>query len=252
MKKILIRLVIGVLALLVLAVVGVTLFLGQAVKKGVEVVGPQLTKVEVRLDGVSLSLLSGRVALKGLFVGNPPGYKTESAIKLGSAVVAAKPSSFFADKLVVQTINIQAPEITFEGGLKENNLSKILENLDAAAGGSGQTAPQTGASSGASKKLQVDELIVAGGRVNVTVNALGDKTLNVALPDIHLSNLGTGPDGITVADISEKLLKAILEKATEAAGKAAADAAVTAGKDAANKAVDQATKSVTDLLKKKK
>jgi len=35
-----------------------------------------------------------------------------------------------SDKLIIKTINLEAPEITFEGGLSGNNLSKILANLN--------------------------------------------------------------------------------------------------------------------------
>ena len=69
-----------------------------------------------------------------MFVGNPEGYQTPSAIKLGDIALAVEPGSLLSDTLVVDEINIQAPEITFEGTLSGNNLSKILQNLEAATG----------------------------------------------------------------------------------------------------------------------
>src|SRR6266567_1769011 len=104
MKKLIIR---GVVALLVLLVVAVGLsiyFLGSIVKKGVETVGPQITGTEIKLDSATLSLLSGSGKLKGLLVGNPAGFKTESAIKVGAVSVGIAPGSIFSDKVHVTQI----------------------------------------------------------------------------------------------------------------------------------------------------
>src|SRR6187549_3776815 len=115
MKKLIIRILIGLVILLILAVVAVGLFLDGAVKKGVETVGPMLTKVDVKLDSVSLSILFGSGKIKGLVVGNPEGFKTPNAIKMGTARVSIAPGSVFSDKIVVKSIRVEAPEITYEG-----------------------------------------------------------------------------------------------------------------------------------------
>ena len=137
MKKVIIGIVIAVVVLLIAVVMGVAFFLDSALKRGVETVGPMLTKTDVKLDGVSLSLFSGEGKIKGLLVGNPQGYKTPSAISVGSARLAVQPKSLFADKVVIKSINVQAPEVTFETDLKGNNLSKLLANIEAATGGGG-------------------------------------------------------------------------------------------------------------------
>src|SRR5215469_15189147 len=98
MKKILVRLCIVVIALIVIAVLAVHFFLDGAVKKGVEVVGSKMTKVDVTLDGVHISLLSGSGKITGLVVGNPDGFKTPHAISIVKAALALKPGSLLADK----------------------------------------------------------------------------------------------------------------------------------------------------------
>src|SRR3974390_655789 len=142
MKKILVRILIALLVLLIVGVLAVSLFLDSALKKGIETVGPMLAKVEVKLDSVSLSLLSGSGKIKGLFIGNPEGFKTPAAIQVGNASLALQPSSVFGDKVIIKSVLVQAPEITFETDLKANNLSKILANVEAATG-SGSTASKT-------------------------------------------------------------------------------------------------------------
>src|SRR5437870_11843405 len=90
-----VRAVIAVLVLLVLAVGLSIYFLGSIAKKGVETVGPQITGTEIKLDSATLSLLSGSGKLKGLLVGNREGFKTESAITVGSVSVGAVTGSAF-------------------------------------------------------------------------------------------------------------------------------------------------------------
>ena len=257
MKKWLIRVVI-VVFLLLIAVVGASIyFLGSIIKKGVETVGPQITRTELKLDSATLSLLSGSGKLKGLFVGNPEGFKTRSAIQVGSVSLAVAPRSVFSDKIHVTQVNVQAPEITFEGGLNGNNLSKLLDNVQASTGGADKGAPAKDTTS--SKKLQVDELLISAGKINLSVDAgvLGSKSATVPLPEIHLTGLGSGPDGITAGDLTTKILKEILQAAIPAAekavvdlGKSATDAVKDLSKNPAG-AVDKATRSVTDIFKKK-
>jgi uncharacterized protein involved in outer membrane biogenesis len=253
MKKIFFRLLLVLLVLLVAGAVAAHFFLDAAVKRGVETFGPKLTQVEVKLDAVKLSLLSGSGALSGLVVGNPEGFKSANAISVGSTSLALQPASLLSDKIVIKSIKVQAPEITFEQGLHGNNLNKIKANLAAATGGA--TKEETAKSGQAGKKLQVDDLVISGGKVRVSVTGLGGAT--VSLPDIHLSGLGTGPDGITPAELTKEVLNTVLDAAIKQAGTVVADLSKGAkyltndAENAATNAAGKVTKSITDLFKKK-
>lgn len=257
MIKLLFRLLIGLVILVVLVALGIHLFLDGGIRRGVETVGTMLTKVEVKLDGASVSLLSGSGKIKGLQVGNPEGYKMPSAIQVGQATLALEPRSLFADKVIIRTINVQAPEITFETDLKGNNLSKILSNLESATSG-GATSVDTNTPSGkkAARKLQVDDFLIRGGRIHVSVTALGGQSATVPLPEIHLTGLGQGPDGITAAELTKRVIQAIETEAVPAASSAVADlskqaANLTRGLGTnASGAIDSVTKGLGGFLKK--
>lgn len=260
MKKWIFRLFIGLVVLVILGVVAVALFMNGAIKRGVETVGPMVTKTDVRLQSVSLSLLSGSGKIQGLVVGNPEGFKTPSAINVGSASLALSPGSLLSDKILIKSINVQGPEITFETDLKSNNLSKLLANLEAATGGTQQEPARAPAppEAKAGKKLQVNDFLISGGKVHVSVTALGGKSVTVPLPEIHLAALGTGPDGITPTELTAKVLRTVIESASKEAATAVADigkGALVLGKDAvgatATNSVEKVTKSIGDLFKKK-
>ena len=262
MKKIIFRTLIALVVLLVLAVLAVGLLLDKAIKSGIETFGPKLTKADVTLDSVSLSLLSGSGTIKGLVVGNPQGFKTPSAIKVGTASLSLEPRSLLSDKIVVKSINVQGPEITFETDLKGNNLKKILANVQEATGGGGQepAKPQEPAQpkeAKPAKKLQVDDFVISGGKVHVAVTALGGQGATIPLPPIHLQDLGTGPEGITPGELAKKVLEAIEKGASQAAAGTVTDigkGALYMTKDPANtgsNAVKSVTKGIGDLFKKK-
>jgi uncharacterized protein involved in outer membrane biogenesis len=253
MKKLLIRLAIALVVVVILVVVAVGLFLDSAIKKGVETVGPQIARVDIKLAGVNLSLLSGSAKIKGLVVGNPEGYTTPNSISVGSTSVSVSPGSLLSDKIVVRSIRVESPEITFEGGLGGNNLSKILDNVNATIGSTDKKAPPETMSKEeqkAARKLQVDDFLITGAKVKVSVKGTGGFAAPVAIPDIHFTNLGQGADGITPAE----LFKKVIAKVTEGAVKAAAGEVTDIGKGAVNEAMKDIgkTKGITDIFKKKK
>ncbi len=257
MKKLAIRLLIAFLVLILLAVLAVRFFLDGAIRRGVETVGPMVTKVDVKLAGVSLSLLTGSGKIKGLVVGNPEGYKTPSAIQVGSASLAVQPGSIFADKVVIRSVDVQAPEITFETDLKGNNLSKIMANVDETTGGGAKTKPSDSAEKKAAKKLQVDDFRITGGKIHVSVTALGGQSVTVPLPEIHLSGLGQGPEGITAAELTKTVLQSIEKETVKAASGAVTDLSKQAANLTKNLGtnatgtVESVTKGIGGLFKKK-
>jgi hypothetical protein len=94
-----------------------------------------------------------------------------------------------SDKIVVKSVRVDAAEVTFEGGLGGNNLSKILDNVNAATG-AGQSAEPAAKDQKAARTLQVDDFLITGAKVNVSLTGMGAKSVTVTLPDVHLTNLG--------------------------------------------------------------
>jgi uncharacterized protein involved in outer membrane biogenesis len=251
MKKWILRIVLASGVVAAIAVFAVFYFLNDIVKGGVETVGPQLTKGEMRLAKAKLSPFSGQAQLTGLFVGNPQGWKTESAIKVGDVKVALDVRSALSDVVMIESILIEGPEITYEGGLGGSNIGKILENIEAFAGGGGEK-PAAESSSASSKKFKVKDIQIRGAKVHLSTAGLGGKALTVPLADMRLQNIGTDGSGVTAAQLSRDILKPLLASIT----KAAAEAATNVGgqlKDVTKGTTDQlnkTTEGIKSLLKK--
>jgi uncharacterized protein involved in outer membrane biogenesis len=246
MKKI-IRILLGVVVLLIVVAVVAFLFIGTIVKSGVEKVGPIVTKVPVTLDSAKISVFGGSGELKEFVLGNPEGYKTPRAIKVGKISVALVPSSVMKDKKVIRQIRVEAPEITYETDFKGSNLGKVLENVQGSAR-QDEKAP-TKDQQATKTKLQVDDFAIIGARVTVAASMLGGQGATLMLPEIHLKDLGTGPDGITPAELSEKVLSAIVNETSKAIA-ANTGKLGEGGKALGTSAVDQLKKSAGGLFKK--
>jgi hypothetical protein len=244
MKK---KILIGIGILLVLVLIGllaVGYFLGDIVKAGMETIGPKVTQTTLTVGSVQVGILTGSGGVKDLVLGNPDEYKAKApnAVSVGKAAVSVAPFSVLSDKIVIKSVEVRSPEITFEGNplTKNNNLQKIMDNVSAFTGGATAkpveiNAPAKGPAKPA-KKLEVDDFLITGAKVHFNGATL-------PLPDIHLTNLGTGPDGITAGDLVQKVLsevttatlKAVVESVSNL-GKGAADATKDAGKAIGNEA----------------
>ncbi len=243
-KKILIGIGIGLVAVIVIGALVVGFFLGDLVKAGMETIGPKVTQTSLTVGSVQVGILTGSGGVKDLVLGNPDEYKAKApnAITLGKAAVSVAPFSVLSDKIVIKSVEVRSPEIYFEGNplTKNNNLQKIMDNVSAFTGSASAkpvetNAPAKGAAKPA-KKLEVDDFLVTGAKVHFNGATL-------PLPDIHFTNLGTGPEGITAGDLTQKVLgeittatlKAVVESVSNL-GKGAADAAKDAGKTLGNEA----------------
>lgn len=259
MKKIFLVASIAVLVLIIAGVITTAVFLDDIVKKGVETVGPQIVKVPITLSEVHIGLTTGSAKVKGLVVGNPEGYKTPYAISVGLAEVGVNPFSVLSDKIVIRSIHVKSPEITFEGNpFGKNNLGAIMENVNSIAKSGGPVTTNTINKTDAkpAQKMQVDDFLITGAKVHVSLTGMVSKEMTLPLPDIHLTNLGRGGDGLTPTDLTRAVMSAITSATIKAVASAATDAGkglgslgMDAGKSAGTN-VDKITKGIRGLFGK--
>jgi uncharacterized protein involved in outer membrane biogenesis len=216
-KKAIIGISIGFVALLVAAFVASIFSLGSFVKNRIETIGPRVAQVGIKLDSADVWLLTGRARLKGLYVGNPPGCKSATAIKVGDISVRLNPLSALSEKIIIDSITVTSPEINLEGGLKKNNLTKIQQNVNdyvrnqaESSASESKPAASPAAAGKPGRKFQINELVITGSRLRIASLFSTGVSVTVSLPDIRLDNLGEGPGGITSPEVAQKALTALL------------------------------------------
>jgi hypothetical protein len=208
MKKVLIAGV--VIIVVIVGIIFLTLSnLGPIVKKAVNTVGPNITKTDVIVSDVSVSLFSGEAKVKDFFLGNPKGFKSAQAMRVGSIYVDIDESSITKNPIIINKIEIIAPEITYEKTKGSDNFQALLKNVQSSANAEKKAQSKPESKEGEAKKIVINNVIVKDGKVNLTMAALGGKEVTAPLPDIHLKDIGKEKQGATPAEAFEKIFASL-------------------------------------------
>ena len=240
------------IVLLVLLVAIASFWLDSMIKAGLETIGPRLTGTAVRLDHVRVSLLSGRGEISGLVIGNPEGFQTESAFKLADTRIHLYIGSIFSNRVVIDEIVIDSPDVTYERGRSGSNIDKIQKNVEAfgTSAPAGKRPPQA-VKENSQKKFQINRLAVKNGRIRLSTAFIEGKTVQISLPDIEIKDIGKGPKGATLQEVSSRVFAAIeadVSRAVASAGKNLAPELGKAG-GTAKEIAGQAGKTASDVIK---
>ncbi len=207
----LVRIVVLTVVIVVLVVVvAVGFFADRAVKAGIEAGGARALKVPVTLDKASVSIVGGRLGLKGLTIANPPGYQHETLLKLNDGKVAVNIKSLMSDIVNIKQIKLDGMEVTLEQkGVSGNNLQEVLDSLP--------KGPKKSEPSG--KKLHIDLLELSNVTVNAKLLPIPGKadTATIKLDPIKMENLG-GESDLDVAGLTAEVLIAVAGGITKQGG----------------------------------
>jgi hypothetical protein len=201
----------------VLVIIGVVVSglskIGPIIKYSVNTYGPGITKTDVKLGDVNVSLFSAQAKLKDFYLGNPKGFKSPEAIKVGSILVDVDESSLTKDTIVIDRIEVLSPNITYERTTKGDNFQTILNNINSGAAKSKAQSDKASENRPADKKkIIIKDFKLKDGKVKLAASMLGqDKSISTELPDIHLTNIGEKKGGLKPEE-AFKLIFAELSK----------------------------------------
>ena len=120
----------GLLLVLVVACLGLFLYLEPLVKTTVNTVGTKIVGTQVNLDGFRFSPFVGEAEITGLSVANPEGYKTPNLINLGRIFVKVDVKSLLTDTIIVDEVSVNGIELTYEmPDLSTSNVMQIQQNI---------------------------------------------------------------------------------------------------------------------------
>jgi hypothetical protein len=247
MKKLLIILG-SLLALIVIGAFIASFFLGSIVTKGVNTFAPKITGTVVTLDSASVSPLTGSGTLKGLFVGNPEGWKSDKAFSFEKIHVSVVPSSIMGDHIIIKEVVIDSPQFVYETKIVSSNIKDLLAQIEKNIGDTSDkpAADQPKTKDGKPLKFEVKSFRLENAKVTLGV---GPTAITVPMPPIVLTDLGTKEGGITPDQIAVKVMTNILANITSAV----ADSVLKVGGATGAAATDAATgaaKKAGDGLKK--
>ncbi|GAB4189095.1 MAG: hypothetical protein Kow00105_03650 [Phycisphaeraceae bacterium] len=182
-------------------------------KAGVEQGGTYAMGVETRLDDIRIGLLSGNVSLAGLNVANPQGFKADHFLRLGEGRVDVSLNSLMSDTVEIPSLKLDKVDIVLEKDKGKANYEVILEHLASVTGSDAEPAPDEGEG----KKFVIRELVITD--VNVKAEVIGGVSVPVKVPEIRLTDIGTGSDkGVPLKDLSGIIVTSILATVADQAG----------------------------------
>jgi len=212
--RLVVRLGIGLLLLVVLAIGLAWIFQDSVVKAAIQRGGGWATGVETRVDDVSAALVGGKLEMSGLSLANPAGFSTEPCFALRSAKADWESRSVLSEEIHLREIAIDGLALRIERNASGTNFAQILGHRS-----TGESKPPA-AESETKRKLVVDKIV------------LNDVSAELVLADMPLA---TGPMRVTVPRIEIKDFRTdgptheLVGKLLSAVVQAALDASLAAG-----------------------
>ena len=211
--------------------------LSSVIKDRIERYASKAAGTAVSVREVSVNPWTGTGRIRGLVIGNPAGFKTESVLRVDDIRVRLEPKTLLSGTIRIKEVVLDSPVLTWELGPSGGNLGRIRKNVEA------QAAPKrkSGKAAAEGRRLIVERLVVRNGRLRVALSGLGGPVF-LPVPDLKLEGLGEKTGGESAQEILSQALDAIIRSGLEAAG-GAGDVLRSAGK--------AVSKALGSLFKKK-
>ncbi len=201
--------------------------LDSIVAGAIEKAGSQVTGVPVAVSGVSISLKEGSGEIRGLTIGNPPGFESDYALKLGSISMTIDTGSIRSDPVRIKQVSVDGASLVAEvkpgSGI---NLAKINDRLKS---GGGEKAPAETAAQG--PKIVIERFDFTNASMTLKTPVAKDRSQK--LGDVHLTGIGEGSGGATAAQAASQILAPILREAVKKAQSGAGELGVEGYKQGA-------------------
>ncbi|MBM3733535.1 MAG: hypothetical protein FJW24_08765 [Acidimicrobiia bacterium] len=242
----------GAVALIAVAAIAVTVLLsniGSLIKAAVETYGSEALQAKVTLAEADVSVKNGQGRLAGLVVGNPQGFATPAALRLGEVKVTLDTARTTKDVIVLKEVLIAAPQVTYEMASGGSNFDALQKNAQIYAQKMGAGGAKKDEKKGEGPKLIIDNLYVRDGKVGVSHALLKGKQLDAPLPNIHLKDIGKEKKGATPEEVGERLMASISQGARSAAGTLNVDKLIQDASGMAKGAAEGAAKAAGDAAK---
>jgi len=188
--------------------------------------GSAILGVKVNLESAHLSLADQSVELKGLSIENPPGFKSRYLLQLDTVSVSLDVSTLPREVIVIREISLLKPQITFEKVEGVSNFDVVQRNADSYVHAAGNKPSAAMAENYAKQSKQPEKrwIISSVDMRDGHAAVLSSLELSIALPHVHLRDIGKRTSGATTADATRQVMNALTASVTNAAASAIAQA----------------------------
>jgi hypothetical protein len=179
-------------------------------KSAVESSASTALGVPTTVADLDLGVFSGECGMGRVVVKNPPGYRADHLLSIGSITAAVSLRSLLEDTVVLPELILRQADMNLEQNGAKSNYGAVLGNVSRA-----ETPSE------AEKKFVIRRLSVEGVVVHVNARVPGmakAARADVTIPRIDLENVGTGGDGVRISEIAVIVLRTILAEVAKRGG----------------------------------
>ncbi len=209
--KILLGVVGVIVVLIVLLVAVIAISIDTLAKRGVERGATYALQVPTTLDSADVKILSGGFAMSGLEVKNPEGFSAPHFLQMNDASVNVSLATLAEDVVELPALTITGIDMYLvkEGG--KANYQVIMDNLKRFE--SGESKPADPANEG--KKFVIRKIEIKDVMVHASVLPIGgeSKTVDVEVPEIVMTNVGSAGQSVSMAEVYNIVIKAVFATA---------------------------------------
>jgi hypothetical protein len=238
------RILLGVIAVVVLAAVGVAWLVltkgNEFVASAIETYGSTATGTSVHVGQVELALTQGRGDIKSLTIGNPPGYSSSHFLQFDDIKLAIDLRSLGGRVPVVKEALVDAAHLNAEQHGQTTNLMDIEQRI---TGPSTMSKPRPAAAKDQGRII-IDRFRLTHGRITLTSDLLKHPE-ELELADVSIDGIGRASGGVTYEQAAQAVLDPILHATRTAVEARLRKAAEDAARDKAGSALrDRLEKSL--------
>jgi hypothetical protein len=172
--------------------------------------GTHVLAVDTTLQKADVQLSKSSFAMEGLKIANPTGYNSSHFLTLGAGGVTLDPKTIQSDLIELPTLTLSSIDVNLEKAGGKANYQQILENAKRFESSGSSAPPSSGGSDG--PKFVIRRIEIRD--INAHAQLLpigGDATkVDVNVPELVLTDVGSGGKPLTTAELINLLTKSIL------------------------------------------
>ncbi|MEO0483726.1 MAG: hypothetical protein AAF138_08870 [Planctomycetota bacterium] len=213
--------------LLLIAGIGVMVFIDRIAKEAIERGGTYAMGVPVTVASADVGVLSGRFGLTQLEVANPQGFAPEPFLALGDGGVEASLGTLRSEAIELPEFTLSGVDLRIERTAAGANYQKILDQLQRFESGEppADTAPETDPDADEGprvviRKVVIEDVTVHFDVVPLNLPAMAKElvTTQAVVDRIELTDLGAEECGVPLSQALAIIAKALMSVAAETAG----------------------------------
>jgi len=213
------------------------------VETGINTAGPEALKVDVEVENVSLSPLSGDVAVTNLSLGQPEGFGDGPMAQVGDFSMKLETSTLLNDHIIIDRMVIDAPMLDVRRQDGNTNFQAFQERLGLI---------EDEADSASAVTLTIRRLEVKAPRILAKNDGFFKLDEDITLADFTLTDLGTDEKGLAPKEIARHVMDTLQPQITKALLAAGASNKIKQIAKDAKGTLEQGVGGLLGVLKKKK